>query len=60
MNYNRSKVPTPANFGWVGLAAPGEPGSWQYEMKVSNERQRTIQLLLDWLTYNVKQRTNHE
>lgn len=42
MNYNRSKVPTPANFGWVGLAAPGEPGSWQYEMKVSNERQKTI------------------
>ncbi|CAO2829492.1 unnamed protein product [Amaranthus hypochondriacus] len=30
---NGSKVPTPANFGWVGLAAPGEPGSWQYEMK---------------------------
>ncbi|KAL2940331.1 Rhamnogalacturonate lyase [Bienertia sinuspersici] len=28
-----SKGPVPANVGWVGLAPPGEAGSWQYEMK---------------------------
>ncbi|KMT06942.1 hypothetical protein BVRB_6g152780 isoform A [Beta vulgaris subsp. vulgaris] len=29
----RSKPPVPANLGWVGLAQPGEVGSWQSEMK---------------------------
>ncbi|XP_057251848.1 probable rhamnogalacturonate lyase B [Beta vulgaris subsp. vulgaris] len=28
-----SKPPVPANLGWVGLAQPGEAGSWQREMK---------------------------
>ncbi|XP_057251850.1 uncharacterized protein LOC109135383 [Beta vulgaris subsp. vulgaris] len=30
---DRSKPPVPANLGWVGLAQPGEVGSWQSEMK---------------------------
>ncbi|XP_056697230.1 probable rhamnogalacturonate lyase B [Spinacia oleracea] len=28
-----SKKQIPANYGWVGLSAPGDAGSWQTEMK---------------------------
>lgn len=27
----------PASYAWIGLAAPGEAGSWQTETKVSVE-----------------------